>query len=123
MMEPNTLTKRAIARRWTPSLAERWTPVSEVFLKNHATLGITPAEAMLLVHLVSFKWDEHAPYPTCDTLAGRMGITDTSVRNHLRSLEKKGLLTRILYPGHANRFDLTPLFLKLEEVIKTPTVN
>ncbi len=99
-----------------------WTPVSDSFLEFYADLPtpITTAEAMLVIHLVHFKWDEKAPFPGFKTIAKRMGMTDTQVRNHARSLERKGYLQRVKRIGTTNRFHLEKLFEALErhEAIK-----
>ncbi len=75
-------------------------------------------EVLLIVHLMRFKWDAAAPFPGFKTIAKKMGITATSVRNHARTLEQKGYLTRIKRVGATNRFDLTPLFGALEKFLK-----
>lgn len=43
-----------------------------------------------------------------------MGITDTSARDHARSLECKGYLKREKRVGISNLFDLTPMFKALK---------
>lgn len=112
--------KRNVARRWTPKLAESFTPVSDFFLENYHRLSppVTSLEAMFIIHLVRHKWDEKPPYPSFRTIAKRMGVTDTSVRNHARSLERgKKYLRREKVVGQPNRFDLQPLFKALEKLI------
>lgn len=109
--------KREVGKRWTPELVrDGWTPVSDAFLEFYADLPtpITTAEAMLVVHLVHYKWDEKAPFPGFKTVAKRMGMTDTQVRNHARSLERKGYLQRVKRVGTTNRFHLEKLFEALE---------
>ncbi|AIE85496.1 AsnC family transcriptional regulator [Fimbriimonas ginsengisoli Gsoil 348] len=73
---------------------------------------------MLIVHLMQHKWDAKAPYPGFETLAKRMGMTSTAVRNHARSLEKKGYLKREPRVSQTNRFHLDGLFRKLEAYIE-----
>jgi DNA-binding transcriptional MocR family regulator len=105
------------ATRWTPKLvAKGWTPIADTFLDNYAEMvpQITSIEAMLIVHLISHKWDAKAPYPGFETLAKRMGMTSTSVRNHARSLERKGYLRREPRIANTNKFHLDKLFKKLE---------
>jgi hypothetical protein len=111
---------REVAKRWTPRLTQDgWTPVSDYFLENYHRLKpqVTSVEAMLVIHLMRHKWDERPPRPAFKTLAKRMGLTDTSVRNHARSLEKKKLLVRIKRVAQPNQFDLTPLFGALERLL------
>jgi hypothetical protein len=78
---------------------------------------------MLIVHLLSFKWDHAAPFPALKTLAKRMGITPSSVRAHLRSLGKKGYLVREINVGKTNRFHLQPLFRALESLMSADRIE
>lgn len=110
--------QREIGHRWTPRLAKAgWTPICDYFLKNLRRLNVSPTEAMVIIQLMSFKWDEKAPFPALKTIANRLGITSTSVRSHIRKLEKRKLLTRSFTTGTTNRFFLEPLFLKLEALM------
>ena len=117
--------KRNPASRWTPGLAHSWTPIADAFLENYAALDppITSSEAMLIIHLMQHKWDEKAPYPGFETLGKRMGMTATAVRNHARSLEKKGYLRRQLRVSQTNKFHLSGLFSKLETCVASKPVK
>jgi DNA-binding MarR family transcriptional regulator len=117
--ERGRVAQRMVSARWTPALTEKgWTPVSDYFLDNYARLtpALTNNEALLVIHLMRHKWDDAPPFPGFKTLARRMGITDTSARNHARSLERKGYLKREKRVGTTNLFDLTPLFRALEKL-------
>lgn len=114
---PLTPESRNVGSRWTEKIAEAgWTPVSDYFLDTYASLvpQITSMEAMLIIHLVAHKWTKAAPFPGYTTLAKHMGITPTSVRNHARSLEKKGYLRREARVSKTNKFHLDGLFKALE---------
>jgi|GEM_PF-2176408 len=110
--------QRIVATRWTPALVASWTPVSDYFLDSYTRLTppLSNGEAMLVIHLMRHKWDEAPPFPGFKTLARRMGLTDTSVRNLARSLEKKGYLLRHKRVGTTNHFELNPLFQALEKL-------
>lgn len=109
--------EKKVAARWTePLVSGGWTVVSDFFLANYRRLvpPLTNTEAMLVVHLMRFKWDERPPRPAYKTLAKCMGLTDTAVRGHARNLETKGCLKRRKRVGAPNWFYLEPLFEKLE---------
>lgn len=109
---------RQVADRWTPVIAQKgWTPVSDYFLRNYHRLRVSHTEAMVLIHLISFKWDAAAPFPALKTIGKRMGITIASVRTHLRNLEGKKLLHREMRVGMTNLFDLQGLFTALERLM------
>lgn len=115
--KPQDVTNRDVGSRWTPALAKAgWTPISDFFLANYHRLKITHSEAMVLIHILSFKWDAGAPFPALKTIAKRMGLTPVSVRSHLRNLEKKGLIEREMQVGTTNRFHLRRLFESLEKL-------
>lgn len=71
---------------------------------------LTTGEAMFVLHLMTFKWEAAAPYPSYKTLAKRMNVSETMVRAYARSLSKKGYLIRQYQKKAPNRFDLNPLF-------------
>ena len=109
--------QRQVSARWTQILVGGgWTPVSDFFLEHYSRLSppITNAEAMLILHLMTYKWDANPPFVGFSTLAKRMAMTATAVRMHARSLDKKGYLVRQKRIGTTNKFDLTPLFRALE---------
>jgi hypothetical protein len=111
--------QRMVSTRWTPALVSGgWTPVADYFLDSYTKLTppLSTSEAMLVIHLMRHKWDAAPPFPGFKTLAKRMGITATAVRNHARSLEKKGYLLRYKRVGTTNHFDLVPLFVALEKL-------
>jgi len=106
---------REAGERWAPHRVKSFTPVSDFFLEHYADLEISSMEAMVVVHLMSFKWRSEAPYPAIKTIAKRMGLSDTQVRTHLRNLERKGYLVRAKRVGETNKFHLDRLFQLLEE--------
>jgi DNA-binding MarR family transcriptional regulator len=105
--------QRSAAARWgkKPELFDHgFLVVPNSFFERYAALGLSTAEALFVLHLMSFKWEDAAPYPTYATLANRMGISDKMVRRYAQSLSKKGYLRRMFQRRAANRFDLTALF-------------
>lgn len=106
-------------RRW--SATARWGDDPNVFsagflsvpvrfLTNYAAMGLTTNEAMLILELMTFKWDADAPYPTYGRIAKRMGVSEKMVRRYARNIERKGLLRRHFQNRAPNRFDLSSLF-------------
>jgi DNA-binding MarR family transcriptional regulator len=110
-----------MARAWTPILARtRFVPVVRGFLENYSSLKpfpLTHGEAMFVIHLMQFKWDEAAPFPGYRRLARLMGVTDKMARRYAQSLEQKGYLVRVARRASTNRFDLAKLFIALESKI------
>ena len=113
--KPPEVNQRSFGARWKHlDLFERgYVPVPLHFLEQYAQLKpfcLTPGEAMFVLHLMQFKWDEQAPFPGYKRIAAQMGISHKMARTHAKSLETKGLLIREMRVSQTNRFDLTPLF-------------
>lgn len=123
--KPPAPNARSVADRWTPALAKDWTPVSTYFLCNYHRLGerqagaaaLTHGEAMFVIHLIRFKWDKAMPYPGFKTLATEMGVSIPQARALARSVQRKGLLNRVMREATTNQFDLRPLFEALEALM------
>ena len=69
---------------------------------------------MVVIQLISFKYDVRMPYPAIKTLASRLGVSDTTVRSNLDLLAKNGLIVKHLRRGAPSLYDLTPMFRRLE---------
>src|SRR5882724_1972414 len=106
---------RRVSARWKyPELfIKGYLVIPSLFFHAYAHLKphpLTTGEALFVMHLMEFKWDERAPFPSYKTLAKRMGVSDKMVRRHAQSLEAKKYLRRVSRVGATNEFDLTPLF-------------
>lgn len=95
-----------------------FTKVPNCFLSNYSKLepAMTGDEALLVVHLLRYKWDGRHPYPSNGTLAGEIGISERTVRRLTASLEKKGYLRRVYRNNSSNEFDLEPLLEILQRL-------
>lgn len=111
---------REILRRWGGKqaiLAEGFLAVPTTFLKYFGSLepSLTPAEALFVLELMVYKWDERSPFPGYRAVAERMGVSEAYTRKLARGLQTKGYLVRQARVGRTNRFDLQPLFDRLAE--------
>lgn len=92
------------------------------FLQHYAKLqrfgGLTHSEAMFVIQVMAFKWDERAPFPSYATLAKRLGTSVKTVQRQAKVLEEKGYLRRESRRGLSNSFELTPLFDALVEAVE-----
>jgi hypothetical protein len=106
------------AERWAPDLQRHGhTQISNFFLRHYHRLGITHGEAMFIVHLMQYKWDRQAPYPSYATIAERMGVKPKSVQRFAASLQQRGLLWREYAEGQTNTFHLDKLMAALVKLI------
>jgi hypothetical protein len=108
--------QRLATERWggqaTKLFSEGWLSVPTKFLRSYAVLKppLSPGEALFVLQLMTFKWDEAEPFPSYGRVAKAMGVTDKMARRYAQSLQKKGYLTRKYQKRAPNRFDLTRLF-------------
>ena len=114
---------RTYVDRWEhPELLQAgYLVVPAAFLRHYSRLtpySLTHGEALFVIHLMEFKWDQAAPFPSYGTLARRMGVSTKMVRRYAKALEQKGFLQRVIRTGNTNRFDLAPLFNKLLKVVQ-----
>lgn len=81
-------------------------------LRNYHKLGITPTEMMLIIHLSAYHYNSEkgVARPSLKTIAAMMGFKkDASVRNHLKSLEKRGHVVVKRPKGKCSVYDFRPL--------------
>lgn len=119
-----TAKKYSVDLVWTPKLAKRFTAVSAYFLANlhriggPGSRGLTPSEAMVIIQLLSFKWDDRAPKPALRTIATRLGLSVRTVRDIVKRLEDLHLVQREHNSeGGCNRYHFDGLFAHLEQLM------
>lgn len=125
MSDLNDPSKHKLITRWGKhdslfSGKEGWLGVPDAFLRCYGRLkayGLTTAEAMFVLQLMSYKWTEEAPFPSYKTLARRMGVTSKMVQRYAQNLEGKGYLTRQARIGSSNRFEMQPLFDAVDQAV------
>jgi hypothetical protein len=113
---------RSATARWgkqdTRLFREGWLSVPNKFLRCYTALNppLSSGEALFVLQLMTFKWDDAAPFPSYGRIAKTMGVTDKMARRYAQSLQKKGYLVRQFQKRAPNKFDLTRLFDALAEV-------
>lgn len=111
-----------IVKRWggdKSTFAEGFLAVPTILLKNLRTIGeygLTPAELVFVLEVMSFKWGEEDPFPSYGRIADSMGVSEGYVRKIARKLEEKGFLRRKKREGMTNKFDLSPLFEEIADL-------
>lgn len=118
-----TKTDRSFSKKWAPELKkDGFVQISTFFLENYHRLKpypLTHGEAMFVVHLMQFKWDEAKPYPAYKTIAERMVVSDKTARRFAASLQGKGYLQREMRVAQTNRFDMSRLMAALVDLKNT----
>ena len=113
--------KRYFTKRWGKArlFTKGFLPVPTLFLQQYAHLDppLNGGEALFVLQLMDFKWDSDPPFPSYETLAQRMGISDKMARTHAKNLERKGYIRRQGRSGRTNCFDLEPLLNALDRKV------
>jgi hypothetical protein len=116
--ESGSLESFKVANRWSGrAIRKGFVPVALEFLDRYASLtpwGLTPGEAMFVIHVIRYKWNGDAPFPGYRSIALQMGVSIKSARRYAQSLERKKLLRRTFRLGDTNQFDFSPLMQALE---------
>lgn len=117
---PKEATDRTLSNRLTPDLAkEHWTAVPDVLLRHHGDMGLTPAEALFLIQILSYKWDKRKPYPGLKAIGTSMGVSYSTVRRYAERCRDLKVLKMDHRKGETCEYDLSPLFSQLEEKAKS----
>lgn len=122
---------RSVIARWGGHeilLSRGFVPVVRVFFEQVSQLpdgGLSPVEAMFCLQLMSFKWDEAAPYPSYALLAQRLGVSIPYVKKLAAHLEERGFLIKTRRESlsrsqrfSTNEYDLSPLFDQLAHAVR-----
>ena len=96
--------------------SEGYAAVPRRLLARGAELKLDATDQALLVHLLSFKMTEAAPWPSVRKLAERLGLSACAVRRRVRKLEGRGLIVRESRIGRTNEYNLQPLAAALREL-------
>ncbi len=113
--------KTKIVQIWGEILDEGFTSVPNILLRYRSKIGLKPKHIMLIIDIMSYKWNAEYPFPSNATLALRAGIEERSVKRITQDLEELGLLIktpRFDYETGAQVttvFDFRPLVQRLIE--------
>jgi DNA-binding MarR family transcriptional regulator len=86
--------KTKIVQIWGEILDEGFTSVPNILLRYRTRLGLKPKHIMLIIDIMSHKWDSESPFPSYSTLAHRSGIDERSVKRITQDLEELELLIK-----------------------------
>jgi len=113
--------KTKIVQIWGEILDEGFTSVPNILLRYRSRIGLKPKHIMLIIDIMSYKWDAEYPFPSYSTLAHRSGIEERSVKRITQDLEELGLLIKTprfdddTGAQVTTVFDFRPLIQKLIE--------
>jgi len=86
--------KTKIVQIWGEILDEGFTSVPNILLRYRSQIGLKPKHIMLIIDIMSFKWDKGSPFPSYSTLSLRAGVEERSIKRITQDLEELGLLVK-----------------------------
>lgn len=92
-----------------------WTSVPNILIHRQKTLGLTPLDINILLHLMTYWWDNGKnPYPAKKTLADSIGVDPRTIQRRIAGMVAAGFIKRVERRNKNNRsdtneYDLTPL--------------
>ncbi|MGB2691965.1 MAG: helix-turn-helix domain-containing protein [Thermodesulfobacteriota bacterium] len=113
--------KTKIVQIWGEILDEGFTSVPNILLRYRSKIGLKPKHIMLIIDIMSYKWDAGYPFPSYSTLSQRSGVEERSVKRITQDLEELGLLVKTpRFDSETGAqvttvFDFRPLVTKLIE--------
>ena len=99
-----------VAGRWGDAVASGFTVVPNSLLRAQAVLGLTPNDVVVLLNLLTHWWHrDRLPFPRTSTIAKRSGLSNRTVQRSLKTLQRKGLVRKILGADQRSRYELDGL--------------
>lgn len=120
---PTIKTSKASADKWGQQVIELgFCLVPSLLLRAQQRIGLNPTQLAVLLQLCDFWWDkERKPYPSKETLAQRLSLSERQVQRYIAELEQAGLVRRIERRSAnggklSNTYDLSGLVKRLQEL-------
>ncbi|RVJ37397.1 MULTISPECIES: helix-turn-helix domain-containing protein [Sinorhizobium] len=120
---PAKVTKKASAEKWGQAVMDLgFCLVPSLLLRAQRRLNLNPTQLAVLLQLCDFWWDkERKPYPSKETLAQRLSLSERQVQRYIAELEREGFVRRIERRASnggklSNTYDLSGLVKRLQEL-------
>ncbi|MER9216464.1 helix-turn-helix domain-containing protein [Mesorhizobium sp. M0663] len=120
---PTIKTNKASADKWGQQVIELgFCLVPSLLLRAQQRIGLNPTQLAVLLQLCDFWWDkERKPFPSKETLAQRLSLSERQVQRYIAELEQAGLVQRIERRSSnggklSNTYDLSGLVKRLQEL-------
>jgi DNA-binding transcriptional regulator YhcF (GntR family) len=77
-------------------LAHGYTGIPSILIQAQSRLKLNPVKMSIIVQLLDYWRDpERLPFPSKRELAERINVTEKTIQNNIRTLEKAGLVERV----------------------------
>ena len=103
-----------------PVYSHGYAGIPSILIQAQRRLGINPMQMNIIVQLLDYWFEpSRRPFPTKQDLAKRIGVTEKTIQNNVRELEKAGLIHRVQRKTAAgdwnsNIYNLDGLILRVQ---------
>ncbi len=116
-------TQKASVEKWGQAVIDLgFCLVPSLLLRAQRRLNLSPTQLAVLLQLCDFWWDkERKPFPSKETLAQRLSLSERQVQRYIADLEKEKLVRRIERRASnggklSNTYDLSGLVRRLQDL-------
>lgn len=120
---PLRTSSKASAEKWGQAVMDLgFCLVPSLLLRAQRRLNLSPTQLAVLLQLCDFWWDkERKPFPSKETLAQRLSLSERQVQRYIAELEQEGLVKRIERRASnggklSNTYDLSGLVKRLQSL-------
>jgi DNA-binding transcriptional regulator YhcF (GntR family) len=105
-------------------LSHGYTGIPSILIQAQVRLGLNAIKMNIIVQLLDYWRDPgRRPFPSKRELASRIDVTEKTIQNNIRALEKAGLILRVArYTRHgdpdSNIYNLDGLIKRLQDEIE-----
>jgi len=103
-------------------LAHGYTGIPSILIQAQSRLRLNPVKMNIIIQLLDY-WREpdRRPFPSKKELAERINMTEKTIQNNIRALQKDGLIERVYrYTRHgdpdSNIYNLDGLVNRIQEI-------
>ena len=113
-----------VRNNWIPEemFEGGYTLLPNVLVRLGGQLGLKPHHYALVIALLGSRGSSGI-FPSVATLARMIGAHRVSVQRWLRELEGMGVLKIERQPGRTNHYDLSPLWVRIKELLQSGIAN
>jgi predicted transcriptional regulator len=121
--KPDTRRLSSTERIWGKAvLSHGYTGIPSILIQAQCRLKLNPVKMNIIIQLLDY-WREpdRRPFPSKKELAARINMTEKTIQNNIRALQKSGLIERVYrYTRHgdpdSNIYNLDGLVKVIQEI-------
>jgi len=120
---PTKATQKSSTEKWGQAVMDLgFCLVPSLLLRAQRRLNLNPTQLAVLMQLCDFWWDkDRKPFPSKETLAQRLSLSERQVQRYIADLEREGFVRRIERRASnggklSNTYDLSGLVKRLKEL-------